>query len=379
MNTLPKREVESHAGDRRQTSRAALERRSRKYGNVLLATALAGLIGFFDYATGYDFHVTAAYLVPICWSTRAAGRVAGLLVAAMCAAIWLIADNLSGHPYNHPAIPYWNAMVLMTSFAVVVWLLSAFQQRAAALEAEIVRRKSLEEANLRAERLATVGVMAAQVAHEVRNPLGSITLNLDLIAKEIEKLSGATPHSGEEGRVLVNGMREEVHRIRSVIDDYLRFAKLPKPERKPLKLNDFLDQKLAFMGSAFENARVELRTDFEASQMTVEADAEQLWQAILNLLQNSLEAMPNGGVLAVSTRQENGQARLQVSDSGKGMTAEQQRELFVPFLTTKPHGTGLGLPLTQKILTEHGAQIECASTLGKGTTFTIFFPLGGQT
>jgi len=153
------------------------------------------------------------------------------------------------------------------------------------------------------------------------------------------------------------------------------FTRLPKLQRKPVKLNDFLRQKLAFMDSLFKNAGVQCHTDFDAALESIRADPAQLWQAILNLVKNGVEAMPDGGVLAVSTRCDNGHALLRVTDSGKGMTEEQQQQLFVPFFTTKPKGTGLGLPLTQRILNELGAQIECASAVGHGTTFTIRFPL----
>jgi signal transduction histidine kinase len=139
-------------------------------------------------------------------------------------------------------------------------------------------------------------------------------------------------------------------------------------------LNELLEQKLAFMGPAFENARVRLQTEFDAGQKPINADAEQLWQAVLNLVRNSLEAMPSGGTLSISTRSENGQSVLRVADNGKGMNEEQLGQLFVPFFTTKPRGTGLGLSLTQQILNEHGAQLDCVSKPGKGTTFTICFP-----
>ena len=139
------------------------------------------------------------------------------------------------------------------------------QQRTSALQSEIAERKRLEKAKIEAERLAVVGTIAAQVAHEVRNPLGSITLNLDLIAKQIEKLADSSRHPAEEGRALVKEMREEVHRIQRVIEDYLRFSRLRNPQRKPVELNEFLEQKLAFMESAFENARVRLHTDFDGT------------------------------------------------------------------------------------------------------------------
>jgi signal transduction histidine kinase len=347
----------------------------KKYGSVSLASALAVAIGFLDYATGYDVHLTPFYLVPICVAGWVAGQRAGLFLAMVCAVLWLFADLTAGHPYQHTAMRYWNALMLLAFFTAVVYLVSGLQRRTAALQAEMQERKRLEQANLRAERLAMVGTMAAQLAHEVRNPLGSITLNLDLMAKEIEKLSAATPQPEEEGRALVNEIRGEVRRIQSVIEDYLRFARLRKPQRSPLKLNEFLEQKLAFMGSVFDEAGVGLRTGFDDSLGTINADAEQLWQALLNLVRNSLEAMPDGGTLAVTTQRLNEQALLKLTDSGRGMTDEQMKQIFQPFFTTKAQGTGLGLPLTEQILNEHGARIECVSTVGKGTTFTIHFPL----
>ena len=253
------------------------------------------------------------------------------------------------------------------------------ERRTAALQAEIKERKRLEAAKVQAERLAAVGTMAAQVAHEVRNPLGSITLNLDLVFKEIDMLSGGNGHLPDEGRTLVKDMREEVRRIQRVIEDYLQFARLPTVQRQPVDLNGFLGQKLAFLCSELERAKVKLRTHFDPALTTINADAEQLWQTVLNLVRNSCEAMPDGGELTVGTWREGNHALLRVSDSGKGMTEEQLKRVFEPFFTTKKEGTGLGLTLVQQIATEHGGHIECESTSGKGSTFTIFLPLAEKT
>jgi signal transduction histidine kinase len=356
---------------------------------VVLALALTGLVGFLDYVTGRDFAMSAFYLMPVCWAAWAAGRGAGIVLAVACAAASLIADAMSGYLYAHPLLPYWNSLMLLSLFLVVVYSLTAFhtahhfleetvQQRTAAvhaLESEIKERKRLEAAKVQAERLAVVGQMAAQVAHEVRNPLGSITLNLDLIRKEIDRLAAGNGLSPDEGRALIQDMREEVRRIGRVIEDYLQFARLPKVQRQPLALNGFLEQKLAFLCTELEQANVKLRTDFDPAATTINAHGDQLWQAVLNLIRNGCEAMDGGGELTISTRRDGGQVLLLVSDNGTGMTEEQRRQVFAPFFTTKEGGTGLGTALVHQIVTEHGGYLECQSARGKGSTFTVFLPL----
>ena len=120
------------------------------------------------------------------------------------------------------------------------------------------------------------------------------------------------------------------------------------------------------MNGKFERARVKLHTHFDPAVGTINADAEQLWQAMLNLIRNSLEAMPDGGELTIGTWREGGQVRLRVTDTGKGMSEEQLKQVFAPFFTTKPSGTGLGLALVQQIVTEHGGHLECESAQRQG-------------
>jgi signal transduction histidine kinase len=355
---------------------------------VVLAFALICLIGFFDYITGRDFHVSAFYLVPIIWGAWVNGRKAGIMLAISGAVAWFIADLMSGFIYDHPLIRYWDSLMLLVFFLTVVHFLARFrsahnllestlQQRTAAvkaLEAEITQRKRMEVAKLQAERLAVVGKMAAQVAHEVRNPLGSITLNLDLIHKEINRMVADGGHSPGEARTLLQDIREEICRIGRVVEDYLQFARLPKLQRRPLALNAFLDQKLAFLCTELERANVKLHTNFDPVLTTINVDADQLWPAMLNLIRNSCEAMPGGGELTIDTRFDGGQVVLRVIDIGKGMTEEQRQQVFTPFFTTKKEGIGLGMALVHQIVTEHGGHVECESIRGKGSTFTIILP-----
>ncbi|MEP6673168.1 MAG: ATP-binding protein [Chthoniobacter sp.] len=352
--------------------------------SIALSVTLA--LGLVDYLTGRDLVMSAFYLAPICWLTWNSGRNAGMLLAAVCAGVWLVADFLSGYTYSHPVIPYWNAFVLWALYGVIVWLLSALrhsqdrlettvERRTEALRSEIAERKRLEARRIQAERLAVVGTMAAEMAHEVRNPLGAIALNLDLIQKEIGKLAETSRHLPQEGGVLVNDMREEVHPIQHVLEDYLQFARVPKLQRRPVELGALLSQKLAFMNGSLEHKGIALRTSFDPSLKSVSADPDQLWQATLNLIRNGIEATPEGGEVTVSTRFENGEACIGVADTGSGMNAEQIQQVYIPFYSTKLTGTGLGLALVQQIMIEHGGHVECESAPGKGSAFTLFLPL----
>ena len=357
-----------------------------------LALGLLLLIGVADYETGHDLNVWAFYMLPVCWAAQEGGRKVGVVMALAATLTWLTADSMTGYVYHYPLVLYWNALMVFLFLVSVVYWLTSFQQAKEeleetiklrtdalkALQAEIEERKRLETANLRAEQLALVGKMAAQVAHEVRNPLGSITLNLDLIRKEIEKLGKGDGNSVREGRTLIEEMRAEADRISRIIEDYLRFARLPKLRRQRVDLNAFLEQKLGFVSAELERAKVELKLHLEAALPPLNVGADQLWQATLNLIRNSCDAMPMGGVLTISTLREGGQVVLRVCDNGVGMSQEQRQQVFVPFFTTKKEGLGLGMALVEQIVANHGGRIECESAEGKGTTFSIFLSLEGQ-
>ena len=385
MNEIPNRLVKFCSSEFQVNPRGEFCARS-KVAATAAAVTLAIALGLVDYLTGREWAISALYLLPTCLAGWMAGRSAGFAVAALCTGVWFLSDILSGPTYQHPLIPVWNGIMLFVFFFVVVWLLTAFrsshdhleqtvEHRTAALRAEMEERKRLEHAKLQAERLAVVGSMAAQVAHEIRNPLGSIFLNLDLIGEELNVFVNSNRRSAAECQALLREMRSQVLRIRQVLQDYLRFARMPKSERAVVSLKGFLEEKLNFVQPLLDQRRVDLRKTFDPSLPPVYADAEQLWEVLLNLIRNAVDAMPAGGNLTVSAKRNGAEVLVSVSDNGRGMTEEEARNLFVPFFTTKSDGTGLGLAYAQQVINEHGGKIDCATARGKGSTFSIQLPL----
>lgn len=228
---------------------------------------------------------------------------------------------------------------------------------------------------VRTERLATVGKMAAMITHEVRNPLSSIGLNTELLEEELADLP---PERAGEARALCRAITGEVDRLTGITEEYLRFARLPKPKLQEESLSRLVEDVVDFErgGLAQRGVRVDLALDEELP--AVPLDEAQIRQALLNLLRNAADALEGGGgVVSVRTRRRGERAVVEVSDDGPGIPADVLEKLFDPFVSTKEGGTGLGLALSQQIAREHGGAIEVESREGAGATFFLVLPLAG--
>ena len=242
-----------------------------------------------------------------------------------------------------------------------------FNAMAESLREREARLKAQGEALVRSERLAAVGRLAAQVAHEIRNPLSSIGLNAELLGDAIEE------HSTGESRALLTKIGREVDRLAEITESYLRFARLPKPSVARVELNDVLAELLDFHAEELAAARVSVERRF-GDAPPVQADPALLRQVFVNLVKNAREAMPEGGALLVATRTEGREAVVEVRDTGVGIDPAARERLFEPFFTTKERGTGLGLALSQQILQQHGGGVQVSSDPGKGTAFVVRLP-----
>jgi len=225
--------------------------------------------------------------------------------------------------------------------------------------------RTMEQRLLQSERLATVGRFASQIAHEIRNPLNSISLNVEMLEDELEE-------SNDEARGLIRSVLRELDRLNGIVGEYLQFARFPKPNLKRGRIESVIQS----VAESFKPpARVQFTIRQAASTPAVWLDEQLLRQVLDNLTRNAVEAIEKEGTIELETDVVDRFVAIRVRDSGVGIPADVQPKLFEPFFTTKPHGTGLGLATSQQIMFEHNGHLMVESLPGKGTTFSLLLPL----
>jgi len=365
-------------------------------------------VGWVDYLTGLELSVSLLYLIPITIGTWVAGRSMGNMIALASAIIWLGVDFLARHTYGHWLVPVWNTLTLAISFLVVAALLASLREaneglehivarRTQALQTENAERRRTEEELLRTlddvrqthgelqrtqfqlievAKMESVGRLAAGVAHEVKNPLMTLSLGVDYF------LNRGTENPDEAQ--LVQDMKEAVHRASGVINVLLDYARPRTLQRTSEDIHDVIENSLTLVRHQLIKEHVTVVREFETNLPSQLLDRTRIEQVLVNLFLNAMQAMPPGGTLTVRTfastlRGSDSDAPpgviVEVDDTGHGIMPENAGKLFEPFFTTKPpgQGTGLGLAIVRRIMEIHGGSIRLSNRKEGGARATLQF------
>jgi len=236
--------------------------------------------------------------------------------------------------------------------------------------------KLLQSRIRRADTLAALGRITASLAHEIKNPLSGISINLELLE---EVLSEEELKNEAEIREHLNVIAGEIKRLEELVKNLSRFVGTPAMRMTKLKVNDVLDRVLNLVKVEARDQGISIVRRY-AELPEIAGDVAQLQQAFLNLIINAIEAMPDGGELTVETEwsRAEGAIKVRISDTGVGIPPEDQDKVFEFYYTTKEEGTGMGLPIALKIIKDHGGEIDLESEPGIGTTFTVTLPVRGE-
>jgi two-component system nitrogen regulation sensor histidine kinase NtrY len=255
----------------------------------------------------------------------------------------------------------WRTQVDVHSGGEIGALAAAFNQ---------MTRDLLEQRDrlVQAERVAAWRELARRLAHELKNPL----FPLQITVENLQRARAAHPDEFDEVfRESTATLLAELGKLRGIVGRFSDFAKMPQPQLETVDLNNLVRESLKLFEAQMQAAAVTLRLDLAADLRAIQADPAQLTRALQNLVLNAIDAMPSGGALTIRTAAHEGGVRLEVSDTGQGLTQEECDRLFTPYYTTKTHGTGLGLAIVQSVISDHGGKIGVRSEPGKGTTFLI--------
>jgi two-component system NtrC family sensor kinase len=243
------------------------------------------------------------------------------------------------------------------------------------------RSRQLTEARqklIRSDRMASLGQLAASVAHEVNNPISGV-VNLAMLLQRIMKSGDIPPDRREEFRGYLAQIAAETQRVGRIVSDLLAFSRRSSPQREETDLNQVIHRTLSLLAHKLELAHAELRMELEPGLKKVHADRSQIEQVLLNLVMNAAEAMTDGGTIGIRTQSDAdaGEVVLEVTDTGPGISKEHLPRIFDPFFTTKDEGkgVGLGLSVVYGIIDAHGGTIDVESWSEGGTRFQVRLPL----
>ncbi len=233
------------------------------------------------------------------------------------------------------------------------------------------RMRQLQERSRQSARLAYLGSLAGGLAHEIKNPLSTLNINLQLLEEDLERGDANSVRI----RTRLEGLRREVKRLQEVLDDFLRFAHGHELHLTEESINQVVDEVLVFIGPEARQKGINIIRGTDGNLRSCQLDSNLIKQAFLNILINAEQAMPTGGDLMVRTAGEGDGVRVEFTDTGTGIPPEHLDRIWEVYFSTKKGGTGLGLPTARRNIEEHHGTIEVHSEVGKGSRFTVRLPL----
>jgi len=347
-------------------------------------TPLANISPFnLSFFTGVHDLLRTLFLIPVVYAAMVFG-VWGSLITSFAFLCVVLPRAFLFSPYTNPLIRAVSFVIFATLIGVLVAMqLSRIgsERKARAELAKAYKELSQYDKRLRenqeqliqAEKLTSLGQLSASIAHEVNNPLSGVLTYTQLLTKKIS----SDTFSKESALDYLSKMESELMRSTKLVRNLLDFARQSAPTLAETDLNDIVNRVLELTAHSAQLSKVEVVKELDPSLPKLTADPNQLQQVCTNLVVNAIQAMPEGGKLTLRTSLSRGQLKMEVQDTGYGISPENMRKLFTPFFSTKKEvkGVGLGLAVSYGIIQRHRGKIEVQSKEGEGSTFTVYLPL----
>jgi len=342
----------------------------KNYGGTGYQQALEGKItsklvqrgNFFEISLGFPKVVRLITYAPLRWEPQLA-RITGPVLGVV-----EIVQDLSG---DYQTIFKIQILVVITCTvvmgALLVVLIFVVKRGEGIIQKRAMERLRLKERLSRAERLSSLGEMAAGISHEIRNPLGIIRSSAELLKKKVTKI--------DPSNTIPDIIVEEANRLNRIITDFINFAKPRSPNFSPCRIQEVIDKNITFLTMQIEEKGYRIKQNYQNSLPEIQADAAMLYQSFLNILINAMQAMPDGGCIDISISANDKIVTVNFEDEGQGIADEVLDKIWDPFFTTKEMGTGLGLGVVKNIIESHGGSIQIQNRSSGGARVTVELPV----
>lgn len=348
-----------------------MRRKAREALKHIVLLLLILVISVFHFATPTEYLYLheiyqRCYYIPIILAAFWYGPLWGFLSAALTSVLYGIHIHRDWIYFPTYSFNQYAEIFLYNVIGLLIGFLSLRERRhreklertSGELSQAYQRLQSAFEQLKQSDRLAALGQLSAGIAHEIRNPLGSIKGSIEILETEI------APDNPKHEFVRI--IKEETARLNSIVAEFLTFARPPKPAVEPASLNELISSTLILLQKAAEQSGVEIRRILDPHLPEVDVDRDQIRQVLLNIVLNGIQAMPEGGVLEVSSAADGGMVTVEIADNGPGLEEKDLDRVFDPFFTTKPQGTGLGLSISYQLVQSHGGRISVRRNSGRG-------------